>query len=59
VLYNSIYRADDQLLVNQHAYGIPAGLAPVFYLSATGGREMGALYVDSFERVWAYAVPLA
>ena len=23
LLYNSIYRADDQLLVNQHAYGIP------------------------------------
>ena len=24
VLYNSIYRAGDQLLVNQHTYGIPA-----------------------------------
>ena len=23
VLYNSIYRADDQFLVNQHIYGIP------------------------------------
>ena len=33
VLYNSIYRADDQLLVNQHAYGIPAAQAPVFCLS--------------------------
>ena len=32
VLYNSIYRADDQLLVNQHAYGIPAAHAPVFCL---------------------------
>lgn len=30
VLYNSIYRADDQLLVNQHAYGIPAAHSPVF-----------------------------
>ena len=30
VLYNSIYRADDQLLVNQHTYGIPAAQAPVF-----------------------------
>ena len=24
VLYNSIYRADGQFLVNQHTYGIPA-----------------------------------
>ena len=32
VLYNSIYRADDDMLVNQHAYGIPAAHAPVFHL---------------------------
>ena len=32
ILYNSIYRADDQLFVNQHAYGIPAAHAPVFRL---------------------------
>lgn len=59
VLYNSIYRADDQLLVNQHAYGIPAAHAPVFCLRHTGSGEMAALYFDSFERVWASAVPLA
>ena len=59
VLYNSIYRADDQLLVNQHAYGIPAAHAPVFCLCDTRGGEMTALYRDSFERVWASAVPLA
>lgn len=33
VLYNSIYRGDDQLLVNQHTYGIPAAQAPVFCLA--------------------------
>jgi transcriptional regulator with XRE-family HTH domain len=59
VLYNSIYRADDQLLVNQHAYGIPAAQSPVFCLSSTGSREMTALYIDSFMRVWASAAPLA
>jgi len=58
VLYNSIYRADEQLLVNQHAYGIPAAHAPVFCLRDTGGGEMAALYLESFERVWATAVPL-
>ena len=58
VLYNSIYRADDQLLVNQHAYGIPAAQAPVLCLRDAGG-EMAALYLDSFERVWATSVPAA
>ena len=39
VLYNSIYRADDQLLVNQHTYGIPAAQAPVFCLSNTAAAR--------------------
>jgi transcriptional regulator with XRE-family HTH domain len=59
VLYNSIYRADERLLVNQHTYGIPAAQAPVFRLSGTGGGEMAALYLESFERVWAEAATLA
>ena len=59
VLYNSIYRADDQMLANQHTYGISATQAPVFCLTDTGSGEMTALYLDSFERVWAGAAPLA
>ena len=57
VQYSSIYRADDQLIVNQHAYGIPTAHAPVFCLRDVGGGEMIALYRDSFERVWAEATP--
>jgi transcriptional regulator with XRE-family HTH domain len=53
VLYNSIYRVDGQLMVNQHTYGMPAAEAPVFCLCDTGSGEMAALYRDSFERVWA------
>jgi len=59
VLYNSIYRADDQLLVNQHTYGIPAAQAPVFYLRDTDDGEMIALYLESFERVWDGSAPLS
>ena len=58
VLYNSIYRADNQLLVNQHTYGIPAAQAPVFHLSKIGG-DMTTVYLDSFERMWAGAAGLA
>jgi transcriptional regulator with XRE-family HTH domain len=59
VLYNSIYRADDQLLVNQHAFGIPAAQSPVFCLSGRNSGEITILYLDSFEHVWASAAPLA
>ena len=59
VLYNSIYRADDRLLINQHAYGIPAAQAPVFCLQKTKYGDMTDVYLDSFERVWASAAVFA
>jgi transcriptional regulator with XRE-family HTH domain len=59
VLYNSIYRADEQLMVNQHTYGIPAAQAPVLCLCDSGSGDMAALYLDSFELVWACSAPLA
>jgi transcriptional regulator with XRE-family HTH domain len=59
VLYSSIYRADDQLFVNQHTFGIPAAQAPVFCLGNPGIGDMSTLYVESFERVWAGSVLLA
>ncbi len=59
VLYSSIYRADERLLVNQHSYGTPAAQAPIFCLRNSDGGEMASLYLDSFERVWADALSLA
>ncbi len=52
VLYNSIYRADDQLLVNTHLYGLPAAHAPVWHIRKIAGGEVAAVYLESFERVW-------
>ena len=34
-LYNSIYRYDDEMLVNTHIYGVGAGHAPVMHLRRT------------------------
>ena len=59
VLYHSIYRADDQLLVNQHAYGIPAAQAPVYHLRKLGGAAMFELYMESFRRIWAKSIPVS
>lgn len=52
VLYNSIYLADDQLLVNTHIYSFPASHAPVLHLRRVAGGDMVSTYVESFERVW-------
>lgn len=55
VPYNSLYIADDQLLVNQHSYGVPAGESPVFHYRRTADSELFDTYVSSFELVWAAA----
>jgi hypothetical protein len=55
VLYSSIYRADDQLMVNTHAYGCAASRSPVLHLRRATDEGMAATYLDSFERVWAVA----
>lgn len=57
VLYTSIYRADDALLANAHAYGLSAAQAPVFRIRAAPGGDVARLYLDSFERVWQGAAP--
>jgi transcriptional regulator with XRE-family HTH domain len=57
VLYNSIYRADDQVLVNTHIHGVAAAQAPVWHLHKLAGGELTSLYLDSFERVWESATP--
>jgi transcriptional regulator with XRE-family HTH domain len=57
VLYNSIYRADDQLLVSQHAYGISDERAPVLYLRTADDGDLVATYLDAFERIWTSALP--
>jgi transcriptional regulator with XRE-family HTH domain len=57
-LYNSIYWADEDLLVNPHIYGAPAADAPVLHLRRVIGGSMVSTYLESFERVWASARPL-
>ena len=58
VLYNSLYRADDDLLVNQHVFGVGASQAPVLHLHRDGQSELFATYLASFERVWEAATDL-
>lgn len=56
-LYNSIYRFDDDMLVNVHAYGSQAPHSPVMHLKRIPGGRMFDHFLRSFERVWESAVP--
>ena len=56
-LYNSIYRFDDEMVVNTHVYGILAAYTPVLHLRRVDGAYFGT-YLESFERVWGSARPL-
>jgi transcriptional regulator with XRE-family HTH domain len=52
VLYASIYRADDRLLVNPHVYGAPAANNPVFAITAATNADLAETYLHSFDRTW-------
>ncbi|MDH6129963.1 hypothetical protein P3T39_006956 [Kitasatospora sp. GP82] len=57
-LYNSLYRADDQMLVNAHVWGVNAYGAPVWHLRRNGDGGMFDTYAASFEAVWETSRPV-
>lgn len=57
-LYNSIYRFDQDLLVNGHAFGAPAAQSPVMHLRRVPGGRLWDHYMRSFEEVWNIAAPV-
>jgi hypothetical protein len=59
ILYNSLYRFDDQLLVNMHVYGAPAPHNPVMHLRRIPGGRLFDHYLAGFDRVWSDATDLA
>ena len=54
-LYTSIYRFDDEMLVNMHVLGRPAAQAPTMHLRRLGAGDLFDTYATTFERVWADA----
>ena len=58
IVYNTICRADNELLVAQHAYGIDRPRAPAVLLSNVGRAAMYGAYARRFDQMWATARPL-
>ena len=57
-LYNSLFRFDDDLLVNTHVYGFPAAHNPVMHLRRTSDSGLFGHYMSSFARVWELSTPV-
>ncbi|MFJ6568806.1 XRE family transcriptional regulator [Streptomyces sp. NPDC091292] len=56
-LYSSLFRYDDDLLVNPHVWGQPASANPLFHLKRVDAAGWFDNYAGSFESVWATARP--
>ncbi|MFF2374168.1 XRE family transcriptional regulator [Streptomyces xiamenensis] len=57
-LYNSLYRGDDQVMINAHVWGVNAYAAPVWHLRRSGNGGMFDTYAESFNAVWETATPV-
>ncbi|MEV6105170.1 XRE family transcriptional regulator [Streptomyces sp. NPDC051940] len=58
VLYNSIYRADDEMLANTHVYGLGAYQAPVLHLRRLPGGTLFDTFANSVQQTWEGARPI-
>lgn len=57
-LYNSIYRFDDQILVNHHLWATNAYEAPVLHLRQLRGGKLFDMFAHNFELVWGTTAPV-
>lgn len=56
-LYASLFRYDDEIMVNPHAYGQPASANPTLHLRRLDGGQLVDHYIACFKRVWETAKP--
>lgn len=55
-LYASIFRYDQEAMVNPHVFGKPASANPLLHVRDVGPRGMFAKYASSFDDVWERSV---
>jgi hypothetical protein len=56
-LYASLFRYDEEIMVNPHAYGEPASANPTLHLRRLDGGQIAGHYMACFDRVWDTAKP--
>jgi transcriptional regulator with XRE-family HTH domain len=56
-LYASIFRYDDQAMINPHIWGSPASANPILHIRRIGEECTFTKYLNSFDRVWEQSKP--
>ncbi|AOS61152.1 DUF5919 domain-containing protein [Actinoalloteichus hymeniacidonis] len=56
-LYNSVFRFDDEMVINTHVYGFQGAHAPALHLRRLSAGDVFETYSESFETVWAESKP--
>jgi hypothetical protein len=56
-LYNSIFRFDDEMIINMHVYGFQGAHAPALHLRRLSAGDLFDTYAESFETVWGLSKP--
>ncbi|MCP2166296.1 DUF5919 domain-containing protein [Goodfellowiella coeruleoviolacea] len=56
-LYNSMFRFDDEMIVNTHVYGCQGAHAPALHLRNLSAGDLFETYAESFESVWRLSNP--
>ena len=57
-LYTSMFRVDDDMIVNFHIYGSPGRNNPVMVFARADEPRLWATFDQAFNRVWDNAKPL-
>ena len=57
-VYASIFRFDDDALVNPHVYGAPGARSPVLHLRRVPSGHLFDHFLSGFERTWERSKPL-
>lgn len=58
VMYNSVFRFDNEMLVTPHLYGLHGSKAPLLHLRFLGASGLFANFATHFEAVWNTTTPL-
>ena len=58
VLYNSVFRFDNEMFVTPHLYGLHGSKAPLFHLRCLGANGLFMSFATHFETVWNTTKPL-
>lgn len=56
-LYNSIFRFDNEMIINTHVYGVQGAHAPAMHLRRLSTGSLFDTYAQSFEEIWRSAKP--